>query len=253
MNLPPEDKPYALELAERLSDLRPELLRYCRSLSGSDWEAEDLVQDTIIKVIDRCRSAPEVTPNRPYVFRAARNLWIDRVRKNRHSVPVSPEKLPERADPGSRIPDPYATREMLELLMHRLLPKSFVILLLCDVFQLTARQTASCIDMAEGSVQVALSRARSRLRQLAGRESAAPKAPASVKPEKPQGDPALTAKLLEAVTEVFRRHDPRLIYGAYLRLFESGSSIEAIRACAGRLSFTFRDPDGNMLIVTGEI
>ena len=35
--------------------LRPELFRYCRYLTRSPWDAEDLAQDTMARAADVCR------------------------------------------------------------------------------------------------------------------------------------------------------------------------------------------------------
>lgn len=133
---------------------------------------------------------------------------------------------------------------MLEGLFERLLPKPFVILLLCDVFGFTAKETATHIGATEGSVQVALSRSRSRLHQLASRGDA-------VSPiVRAHSNSIESNHLLEAVIDAFRRHNPHQIYRAYSRLFLSGARINAIKAVAGRLYFTFQDPDGNVLMVS---
>lgn len=234
-----------IEAAERLAELRPGLARYCRSLTGCRWEAEDLAQDTFIKVLNRCRMEPGFSPGSTYVFRAARNLWIDRCRRSKLRTFVPLDEQAE--DPAADSFGGCITRELLEQLMHRLLPKPFVILLLCDVFGLTAKETSSCMDMAEGTVQVTLSRARKRLRLLALREQEAEEAAEKIAV---RSNAAASARLLEAVTEAFRLQNPRLIHGAYMRLYESGSHLAALQLRAGRYFFTFRDPEGNLLMVS---
>ncbi|MBM7568633.1 sigma-70 family RNA polymerase sigma factor [Paenibacillus sacheonensis] len=236
-----------MDHSDWLIGLRPDLLRYCRSLCGrgtQGWEAEDVAQEVVTKLLGRRAQDPEFRPTKTYVLRTARNLWIDRLRK-RQEVPVP--DMPEWLETSAyRDESPYATRELLDTLIRRLPPRPFVILLLCDIFGFTAKETANCIDSAEVAVQVALSRARSRLRQLASREPGPDAAAASASISVPQ------ARLLDEVAEAFRRHDPKRIYQAYLRLYESGATITRIRTSPGGiLSFTFRDPDGNLLMVSG--
>jgi RNA polymerase sigma-70 factor (ECF subfamily) len=36
---------------------RPELFRYCRALTGSVWDAEDLVQETMLRAYARLAQA----------------------------------------------------------------------------------------------------------------------------------------------------------------------------------------------------
>ncbi|OZB95021.1 sigma-70 family RNA polymerase sigma factor [Paenibacillus sp. XY044] len=237
------------ELAGFLADLRPQLLKYCLSLTRREWEAEDLVQDTMVRMMNRCTQMPEITLSKPYVFRTARNLWIDRCRSSRRlvSMPVEQFESAYGTEPES-FADPLITRDLLEELMYRLKPKAFVMVLLCDVFGFTAKEAGNCINMAEVTVQVALSRARKRLRLLALEQPDGIWNDACVLRNR-QGDHRSAARLLEAVTTAFIRHDPRLIYDAYLRVYENGCRMD-IRTRDGRLYFTFQDPDGNAFMVS---
>ena len=71
--------------------LRPELYRYCRHLTRSPWDADDLVQDALFRAFAKlgCMNEPPVNP-RAWLFRIASNLWIDRVRAQK------PEPDPRR-------------------------------------------------------------------------------------------------------------------------------------------------------------
>ncbi len=59
--------------------LRPELYRYCRHLTRSPWDADDLVQDALFRGFATlgCMNEPPPHP-RAWLFRVASNLWIDR-------------------------------------------------------------------------------------------------------------------------------------------------------------------------------
>jgi RNA polymerase sigma factor (sigma-70 family) len=231
------------EMSVWFAELRPDLLRYCRSLCGNSWDTEDIVQDTFIKVMNRFKDQPEQVINKTYLFRTAKNIWIDICRgKQRHAqVPFE-----ENHQEATSYDHPhYTTQELLEALFDRLLPKPFVILLLCDVFGFTAKETANHIGATEGSVQVALSRSRKRLHQLASRGDAVSPVVGI------RSNSIESSHLLDAVIDAFRRHNPHQIYKAYSRLFVSGARINAIKAVAGRLYFTFQDPDGNVLMVSG--
>lgn len=230
------------EMSVWFAELRPDLLRYCRSLCGNSWDTEDIVQETFIKLMNRFKAKPDQVINKTYVFRTAKNIWIDMCRgKPRHDqLPLEDIHL----EPTSYDHPLHSTQELLEGLFERLLPKPFVILLLCDVFGFTAKETATHIGATEGSVQVALSRSRSRLHQLASRGDA-------VSPiVRAHSNSIESNHLLEAVIDAFRRHNPHQIYRAYSRLFISSARINAIKAVAGRLYFTFQDPDGNVLMVS---
>jgi RNA polymerase sigma-70 factor, ECF subfamily len=59
--------------------LRPDLYRYCRHLTRSPWDAEDMSQDAmaLAYVTLGCMQAPPPNP-RAWLFRVASNLWLNR-------------------------------------------------------------------------------------------------------------------------------------------------------------------------------
>src|SRR6478609_11782366 len=87
--------------------LRPELYRYCRYLTQSPWDAEDLAQDALAQAFATLSRMGHAPPNpRAWLFRVASNLWIDRMRRERSAL------LHERvAEPSFHCPDLQATRE----------------------------------------------------------------------------------------------------------------------------------------------
>ncbi|MUT65949.1 RNA polymerase sigma factor [Paenibacillus sp. NEAU-GSW1] len=59
--------------------LEPELCRYCRKIAGSEWDGDDLFQETIIKAFHRFRRWPERELSKPYMYRIAANAWLDTI------------------------------------------------------------------------------------------------------------------------------------------------------------------------------
>ena len=74
--------------------LRSDLYRYCRYLTRSSWDAEDLAQDAMARAfvtLGRMGGAP---PNpRAWLFRVASNLWIDATRRSRLDAPATLGRL----------------------------------------------------------------------------------------------------------------------------------------------------------------
>src|SRR5215475_15648078 len=67
---------------DALAPLRPALHGYCRRLTGNLWDAEDLVQDTLLRAFGTLGSIHHQIRNpRAYLLRTATNLWIDTVRR----------------------------------------------------------------------------------------------------------------------------------------------------------------------------
>ncbi|WP_248924360.1 RNA polymerase sigma factor [Paenibacillus hamazuiensis] len=226
-----------------MESIRPELRAYCLSLARDVWEADDLVQDTLLRLLRVADREPDKRLSKSYAFRIARNLWIDHVRKRgRDAFPLPDESFHETMSDRDNA---FDTRETLDAIARLLAPRSVVVLLLMDIFDFTAKETASMIDSTDGAVQVALSRARSKLRAVAGTV----KADADGPPKRNFGS-APDPVWFEAILDGFRRRNPRIIYEAYLRLSGGGIRIRQLRSVGGRLFFTFQDPDGNLIMVS---
>ncbi len=143
---------------------RPALHRYCRTLTGgSIWEAEDLVQEALLRAFARLAEVHEpVRDVRAYLFRIATNVWIDEQRRR--------GLLPRAADVDA-VPEPAAepeqagpeVREALLRLARRLPPRERAAVLLKDVFDFDLDETADFIGTTRGAVKAALHRARGKL------------------------------------------------------------------------------------------
>src|SRR5512147_3244234 len=97
--------------------LRPELYRYCRHLTRSPWDAEDMAQETLARAfvaLGRMTEPPH-SP-RAWLFRVASNLWLNRVRQAREL----PAGMDMDLDIGVAAPEPRATREAAGTLLARL-------------------------------------------------------------------------------------------------------------------------------------
>src|SRR5205823_3376595 len=70
-----------------LAPLRPTLHGYCSRLTGNLWDAEDLVQDTLLRAFGTLGSIfTRIENPRAYLLRTATNLWIDTVRRRGNEV-----------------------------------------------------------------------------------------------------------------------------------------------------------------------
>ena len=111
--------------------LRPTLYRYCRHLTRSPWDAEDLVQDTLARAFATLGALLEPPRDpRAWLFRVASNLWIDRVRR---SAPALPDAEPRGEGPSR------AVREAAGTLLVQLSPQERAAVVLKDAFDLASR------------------------------------------------------------------------------------------------------------------
>ena len=135
--------------------LRPELYRYCRHLTRSPWDAEDLAQDALARAFVTLGKLGTTPPNpRAWLFRVASNLWIDHQRR-RHPAP-------EPATPAAAI-DPRSAREAAGTLLATLAPQERAAVVLKDVFDFSLDDIAAALSTTVGTVKATLHRARGKL------------------------------------------------------------------------------------------
>ena len=80
--------------AERLVAEVPGLLRYARTLVRDTEQAEDLVQDTVVRALEKAASFRSESLLRTWLHRILHNIAIDRGRKRREdSIDVSDDSL----------------------------------------------------------------------------------------------------------------------------------------------------------------
>jgi RNA polymerase sigma-70 factor, ECF subfamily len=149
------------EFLNGIEPLRPELFRFCRSLTRNVWDAEDLVQDTLLKAFAKLADVHwQVDNPRAYLFRIATNHWIDITRKGREA------DMPENHDQASGDPSPdqrTEVREAISRLACALPPVERAAVLLKDVFNFSLEDTASYMQTTVGAVKAALHRGRGKL------------------------------------------------------------------------------------------
>lgn len=140
--------------ADTYEPLRGELYRYCRHLTRSPWDAEDLAQDTMSRAfatLGRMGSAP---PNpRAWLFRVASNLWLDHVRRPRLTLET----------PAAASSPPIELREAAGTLLVQLAPQERAAVVLKDAFDFSLDEVAAILGTTVGAVKAALHRGRGKL------------------------------------------------------------------------------------------
>ncbi len=172
------DEPAFTGLAERH---RRELHVHCYRMLGSFDEAEDLVQETLLRAW-RGRESFDGGPGfRAWLYRIATNACLDALRSRRripalHSfaeVPwlqPYPDRLLDELAPSDSEPDAVVVaRETIELtflaVIQLLPPRQRAVLIFRDVLDWSAAETAALLDMSVAAANSALQRARATLRQ----------------------------------------------------------------------------------------
>lgn len=150
---------------DALVPLRPALYGYCRKLTGSLWDAEDLVQDTLLRAFGQLGvTYGGLRSPKAWLFRTATNVWIDTVRRRR-----TESRAPD-ADPEAQAasgPDPDGAARMREAgarLMQWLSPQERAAVVLKEAFGMSLEEIAELLETTVGAVKSALHRGRGRLR-----------------------------------------------------------------------------------------
>ena len=148
---------------DQVQPLRPQLHAYCRRLTRDLWDAEDLVQESLLKAFGILGRIDNPIRNpRAYLLRIATNVWIDTLRRREHERDFGehdPPAAPAPPDTGASV------RSAGAVLFHRLPPRERAALMLKDVFDMSLEESADVLETTVGAVKAALHRGRARLRE----------------------------------------------------------------------------------------
>jgi RNA polymerase sigma-70 factor (ECF subfamily) len=148
---------------------RAELLRYCTRLLGSPADAEDALQDTLMRAW-RSRHTLASDAVRPWLYRIATNACFDLVaRRGPRLAGLDELADDEPAAPAHERPDAIViAQETVDLALRaavqKLPPRQHSALVMRDVLSLSARETAAALGLSVAASNSALQRARSGLR-----------------------------------------------------------------------------------------
>ena len=171
--------PVAFERVAR--EHAPRLFRTALRLTGRREDAEDLVQETLVRALPALRRFEGRAKVSTYLFRAMGNLWKNQLRSKRRSrlvdwfrgaAPGAEEDA--GPDPADRAPLASERMESAELAeevrqaVDRLEPTRKLTLLLREVEEMPYEQIARVTGVPVGTVRSRLARARDELRRLLG-------------------------------------------------------------------------------------
>ncbi len=148
----------------------PALRRYAATLVRQRQDADDLVQDTLVRALAALpRDAARITAVRPWLFTILHNLGISRWRTLRRRA-AGPAPLDSDLPVAPAQDWHLSTRDLLRGL-DRLPADQRAVLLLVTVEGFEYREAATILGIPVGTVMSRLSRARDALRDhMEGRE-----------------------------------------------------------------------------------
>lgn len=85
---------------------RAELTAYCRGLCRSDAAAQDMVQEVFLRAWQNIGTLQDLGPSqrRAWLYRTARNLFVDAMRRTAREAAALPELEPEPETPDPDLP-----------------------------------------------------------------------------------------------------------------------------------------------------
>jgi RNA polymerase sigma-70 factor (ECF subfamily) len=207
------------------SDLEPfrrELTGYCYRMLGSGFEAEDAVQETMMRAYKAADTFEGRSSLRSWLYRIATNICIDmsrQVQRRARPAEIGPASPPDPSLLGPLQPeatwvtpigdaqvgldygDPAELAEQRESIrlafvtaLQHLPPRQRAALVLCEVLRWSAADTAELLDTSVASVNSSLQRARLTLASL----------PDAAQPRKLDEE---NAELLARYVDAFERYD----------------------------------------------
>lgn len=151
---------------KKMQELVPLLKRYCHAIASSPWEAEDLMQETMLRwhasTIKNKEKEKQTTISKAFIYKMAVHTWIDQLRKKRlieQPLDTVKKELPSSFQPADR----FDIEHVLDRLVRLVPLRQSIVLLLHDIFDFRAKEIALFLATSEGAIKACLHRARSTL------------------------------------------------------------------------------------------
>jgi len=162
--------------AQTFDEYKRYLWGMCYRMTGSAADADDIVQDTFVRALEKPPTDTEA-PLRPWLVKVALNLSRDQLRRRRRREyfgPWLPSPVLTEEDDGFVLDHqavtestPVTRYDLVEsvnmaflLALEALTPAQRAVLLLRDVFDYSTNETAEVLEMSEANIKVTLHRAR---------------------------------------------------------------------------------------------
>ena len=178
---------------EDLEPYRRELTAYCYRMLGSGFEAEDAVQEAMVKAWKAAGSFEGRSALRSWLYRIATNVCLDMLRgrerrarpmelgpagtvesfngsqlpESRWVSPIADDRvLPPEGDPAELAEARESIRLAFVTALQHLPARQRAVLILCEVLKWQSAEVAELLDTSTASVNSALQRARATLSAL---------------------------------------------------------------------------------------
>jgi len=147
--------------------LSGKLLRFALRFTGSEEEAEDVVQETLLKLWNMREKMPEIKNKEAMAMTITRNLCLDRIRtkhtvggredvmENNHKTTESPEQILHRKEAVKQV----------YLIMQELPENQRTVMHLRDIEGYEFEEISRVTGITMNNIRVLLSRARKKVKE----------------------------------------------------------------------------------------
>jgi RNA polymerase sigma-70 factor, ECF subfamily len=160
------------DVRDQLLSLLPRLRRFAYALTGDADRGDDLVQDTIVRALDRIDQWQRGTRLDSWMFKIAQNIWFNRARALKlHGVNEDIDAAEDvQGSDGRDIVESRLTLAVVNEGIQKLPINQRVVIALVCVDGLSYKEAADVLDLPIGTVMSRLARARQALFRVVGVE-----------------------------------------------------------------------------------
>ena len=150
-----------MELEELYGKFYKEIITYCTAMTKNRASAEDLVQETYLRAFTRWEDLEDLSrgQRRAWLYKTARNLFIDQARKQSRETPMEDEYFPLAA-----FEEDLSQAAVAQLIAR--LPEGERTVFTLRYFEgYNAKELGDMFDLPSATVRSRLASAKRRLRQ----------------------------------------------------------------------------------------
>ena len=157
---------------EFVEHFRSRIFQYSWMMCGQREDAEEVAQETLLRVFESLDQLREPEHVRAWVFRIAKNACLMKRRKSIFAPEqeLSLDQIVTDARDCRRLPDTEVIESQMRDSLHRAiaeLPDTYrAVVLLRDLEELSTEETAQILDISTDAVKTRLHRGRLALRQM---------------------------------------------------------------------------------------
>ena len=159
------------QLEQQIAELRPRLYRLASSWCGDTMLADDLVQETLQKAIQKQHQLKEFSRLEAWLYRILHNCWMQYLRVEKPAMDIDDVDLLHNETPDRQLTEQQIVKRVRQAIMMLPLTQKQVITLV-DLEGSSYMEVSEILEIPLGTVMSRLNRARALLKlRLSGVQS----------------------------------------------------------------------------------